>query len=42
VALDGEGTTMIVGARFEDGAAGGIDGDRSSEEARDAGAIYIF
>ncbi len=42
VALDGEGTTMIVGARFEDGAAGGIDGDRSSEETRDAGAIYIF
>jgi hypothetical protein len=33
---------MIVGARFEDSAASGINGDRMNEEARDAGAIYIY
>ena len=42
VVLDGAGTTMIVGARFEDSAASGINGDRSNEQARDAGAVYIF
>jgi len=33
---------MIVGARFEDSAASGFNGDRMNEEARDAGAIYIY
>ncbi len=42
VVLDGAGTTMIVGARFEDSAASGINGDRSNEQARDAGAVYIY
>jgi len=42
IALNGDGTTMIVGARFEDSAASGINGDRMNEEARDAGAIYIY
>jgi hypothetical protein len=42
IALDGDGTTLIVGARFEDSASSGINGDRMNEEARDAGAIYIY
>jgi len=42
IALNGDGTTMIVGARFEDSAASGFNGDRMNEEARDAGAIYIY
>ncbi|MEE8249571.1 MAG: integrin [Gammaproteobacteria bacterium] len=42
VVLDGAGTTMIVGARFEDSAASGINGDRTNEQARDAGAVYIY
>ncbi len=42
VALDGDGTTLLVGARFEDSAASGFSGDRTNEEARDAGAVYIY
>jgi len=42
IALNEDGTTMIVGARFEDSAASGINGDRMNEDARDAGAIYIY
>lgn len=42
VALDGDGTTMLVGARFEDSAVSGFSGDRTNEEARDAGAVYIY
>ncbi len=42
VVLDGAGTTMVVGARFEDSAASGINGDRTNEQARDAGAVYIY
>ena len=42
VALDGDGSTMIVGARFEDSAASGVSGDRTNEDARDAGAVYIY
>lgn len=42
VALDADGATMIVGARFEDSAASGVNGDQTNEDARDAGAIYIY
>ncbi len=42
VALDGDGSTMIVGSRFEDSAAIGVNGDQMNEEARDAGALYIY
>jgi hypothetical protein len=42
IALNADGSTMIVGARFEDSAATGVDGDQANEDARDAGAIYIF
>ncbi len=42
VAFDGDGTTMVVGARFEDSAASGINGDRNNEDVRDAGAVYIY
>ncbi len=42
VALDGDGTTMIVGARFEDSSASGINGNRDNEDSRDAGAVYIY
>ncbi|MFL2547437.1 MAG: integrin [Candidatus Rariloculaceae bacterium] len=42
IALNADGSTMIVGARFEDSAATGVDGDQGHEYARDAGAIYVF
>ncbi len=40
VALSGD--TLAVGARFEDSAATGIDGDQSNNSAADAGAVYVF
>ena len=40
VALSGD--TLAVGAKFEDSAATGIDGDQSDDSAFNAGAVYVF
>jgi len=40
VALSGD--TLAVGASFEDSAATGIDGDQGDNNARGAGAVYLF
>ena len=37
-----EGDTIVVGARFEDSAATGINGDASDNTAEAAGAAYVF
>jgi len=44
VALSADGTTLAVGARFEDSAAVGIGGepDPTDNEATDSGAVYIY
>ncbi len=42
VALSEDGSTMVVGAAGEDGAASGIDTDQTDNSAEDAGAAYIF
>ncbi len=42
VAFDEDGSTMIVGARFEDSAATGVGGDRYNDDARDSGAIFVY
>ena len=42
VALSGDGGTLAVGARFEDGAATGIDGDPTDNSATDSGAVYVY
>jgi len=42
VALSGNGRILAVGAPMEDGAARGIDGDRTSEGAEDSGAVYLY
>jgi hypothetical protein len=42
VALSANGTTLAVGARYEDSAATGLDGDGANDDARDAGAAYVF
>ncbi len=42
MALSGDGSTLVVGARDEDSIATGIDGDQSSNQARDSGAVYVF
>jgi HJR/Mrr/RecB family endonuclease len=42
VALSSSGSTLAVGARFEDSAATGVGGDQSDNSAVDAGAVYVF
>jgi len=42
VAISGDGNTLAVGARHEDSAATGIDGDQSDNFAGEAGAVYVY
>jgi hypothetical protein len=42
VALSGNGDTLVVGARWEDSSAIGVDGDQSDNSADSAGAVYVF
>jgi FG-GAP repeat len=42
VALNNDGSTLIVGAVDEDSAATGIDGNQADNLAPDAGAVYVF
>ncbi|NOY92649.1 MAG: integrin [Deltaproteobacteria bacterium] len=42
LALSADGSTLAVGARYEDSNATGIDGDQWSEDTYDAGAVYVF
>ncbi|MCY3003082.1 MAG: hypothetical protein NTV21_14865 [Planctomycetota bacterium] len=41
-ALALSGSTLVVGASFEDSAARGVDGDPNSNSAMSAGAAYVF
>ena len=42
VALSYDGSTLAVGAPYEDSNATGINGNDSDTSARDAGAVYVF
>jgi FG-GAP repeat len=42
VALSADGSTLAVGALWDDSAATGIDGDQADRSAADAGAAYVF
>ncbi len=42
VAVNGDGTTMAVGAPQEASAAKGIDGNQADNSLYDAGAVYIY
>ncbi len=42
LALNRDGSTLAVGARGEDSAATGVDGDRSDNTLFESGAVYIF
>ena len=42
VALSGDGNTAAIGASLEDGDATGIDGRQDSNDAPEAGAVYLF
>ena len=41
-ALSRDGRTMLVGARGEDSAAKGVNGNQADNSVRDAGAAYLF
>lgn len=40
VAISGD--TLVVGGRYEDSSATGVDGDQNDNSAQDAGAVYVF
>lgn len=42
LALSSDGTLLAVGARREESAAMGINGDQANNTAADAGAVYLF
>jgi cysteine-rich repeat protein len=42
VALSCDGSTLAVGARLEDSAATGIDGNQADNTITDSGAVYVF
>ena len=42
VALSGDGRTVAVGARMENGAATTVNGDQNDNEAGQSGAAYVF
>ena len=42
VALNRDGTMMVVGARFEDSSAMGLNGNESDNSVPDSGAVYVF
>ncbi len=42
VALSADGSTLAVGAPFEDSAATDIDGDQEDDGAARSGAVYVF
>jgi cysteine-rich repeat protein len=42
VALNGDGSTLVVGARGEDSIAVGIGGNQGNDSATGSGAVYVF
>ena len=42
LALSADGSTLLVGAHFEDGGARGINGDQLDASAEDSGAAYVY
>ena len=42
VSLSADGSTLAVGADFEDSTATGINGDQSDNSQQGAGAVYVF
>jgi len=42
LALNSDGTTLLVGAPGEDSAATGVDGDAGDDSAGNSGAAYVF
>ena len=42
VAMSGDGRTLVVGARMENGAATSVNGDQDNNAAGQSGAAYVF
>ena len=42
VALNGDGRTLVVGARGEDSAAQAVNGDQADNALDESGAVYVF
>lgn len=42
ISLSGDGNTLAVGAKQEDSAATGVDGDQADNTVNAAGAVYVF
>jgi len=42
VALSGDGSTLVIGAYFEDSAATGVGGNETDDSAMESGAAYVF
>jgi len=42
LALSRDGRTLVVGARGEDSAAKGVNGNQADNSASEAGAAYVF
>lgn len=42
VALSADGSTLAVGAIYEDSSASGVGGDQTNNAAVDSGAVYVF
>jgi hypothetical protein len=42
LALSGDGQTLAVGAPAEDSNARGVNGDQTSNNSQDSGAVYVF
>ena len=42
MALSGDGQTLVVGARGEDSAATGVNGNQADNSADESGAVYVF
>ena len=42
MALGRDGRTLVVGARGEDSAAAGVNGNQTDNSVDEAGAAYVF
>jgi hypothetical protein len=42
VAISNDGSTLVVGAEYEDSAARGINGNQANNDASNSGAVYVY
>lgn len=42
IALDGDGSTLAIGAQYESSSATGIGGNQANDSATHAGAVFLY